>query len=195
MRSKAFYERPWRRPGRAGCVLRRSTSGPGGGPRPTGLDRFALLLLAGQACQPQLVMHPHQRVHLPGLLVIGQYELGAAGQSAGCRRSSSHAYACHAARLGVVRVVRVLRFPAESNSSVTVVSGCPPRPMRAISLSHSTWASASAFFRAAENTEYSEGFAAITVARSALRSLPYPGTWAVLARARSSRSVVLSSAR
>ena len=26
--------------------------------RPTGLDRFALLLLAGQACQPQLVMHP-----------------------------------------------------------------------------------------------------------------------------------------
>ena len=68
-------------------------------------------------------------------------------QSAGCHRSRSHAYACHAARLGAVRAMRVLRFPAESNSSVTVVSGCPPRPMRAISLSHSTWASASAFFR------------------------------------------------
>ena len=47
-------------------------------PRPTGLDRFALLLLAGQACQKQLVMHPHQRVHLRRLL-IGQDELGAAG--------------------------------------------------------------------------------------------------------------------
>ena len=69
-------------------------------------------------------------------------------QSAGCRRSRSHAYACHAARLGVVRVIWVLRFPAESNSLVTVVSGLPPRPMRAISLSHSTWASASALFYA-----------------------------------------------
>ena len=29
-----------------------------------GLDRFALLLLACQPCQTQLVMHPNQRVHL-----------------------------------------------------------------------------------------------------------------------------------
>ena len=55
-------------------------------------------------------------------------------QSAGCRRSSSHAYACHAARLGAVRV---LRFPAESNSSVTVVSGCPPRKASGIAASPS----------------------------------------------------------
>ena len=121
-----------------------------------GLDRFALLFLPRQACQPQLVMHPHQRVTFAACS-SGRTSSVRRDQSAGCRRSSSHAYACHAARLVVVRVVRVLRFPAESNSSVTVVSGCPPRPMRAISLSHWTWASASAFFRAAENTEYSEG--------------------------------------
>ena len=40
-----------------------------------GLDRFALLLLAGQPCQPQLVMHPHQRVRLHSLLVICQDKL------------------------------------------------------------------------------------------------------------------------
>ena len=43
-----------------------------------GLDRFALLLLAGQPgqpCQPQLIMHPHQRVRLHRLLVIGHNKL------------------------------------------------------------------------------------------------------------------------
>ena len=47
----------------------------------------------------------------------------------GWRRSSSHAYACHAGRwLVAVRVVRVLRFPAASNSSVVTVSRWSPRP-------------------------------------------------------------------
>ena len=35
-----------------------------------GLDRFALLLLAGQPCQKQLVMDPDQRVHLRRLVMI-----------------------------------------------------------------------------------------------------------------------------
>ena len=43
--------------------------------RPTGLDRFALPFLPSQPRQPQLVMHPHQRVRLHSLLVIGQDEL------------------------------------------------------------------------------------------------------------------------
>ena len=42
-----------------------------------GLNRFALLVLAGQPCQPQLVMHPHQRVRLHSLLMIGHDKLGA----------------------------------------------------------------------------------------------------------------------
>ena len=40
-----------------------------------GLDRFALLLLAGQPCQPQLVMDPDQRVRLHRLIVICHDEL------------------------------------------------------------------------------------------------------------------------
>ena len=96
----------------------------------------------------------------------------AAGRSvrahlSGWRRSSSHAYACHTARPVVVRVVRVLTFPAASNSSVTVVSWPAPRAMRAMWLSHSVSASASAsaFFMLAEKSEYSDGFAVIAAAR------------------------------
>ena len=43
--------------------------------RRAGLDRFALLVLAGQPCQPQLVMDPHQRIRLRSLIVIGHDEL------------------------------------------------------------------------------------------------------------------------
>ena len=65
----------------------------------------------------------------------------------GCRRSSSHAYACHAGRLVVVvRVVRVWGFRPASYSSVVTVSRWSPLPMRAIWLSHSTSVAASAFY-------------------------------------------------
>ena len=72
----------------------------------------------------------------------------------GWRRSSSHAYACHAGRLVVVRVVRVLRFPTGSYSSVVTVSRWSPLAMRAIWLSHSTSVAASAFLccRKSRNT-------------------------------------------
>ena len=55
-----------------------------------------------------------------------------------------------------MRVVRVLRFPTASNSSVTVVSRWSPLAMRAIWLSHSTSVAASAFFMVSENSEYGD---------------------------------------
>ena len=56
---------PWRRVSRRGKLDQRQDEDV------VGLDRFALLFLAGQPCQPQLVMDPHQRVRLRSLLVIG----------------------------------------------------------------------------------------------------------------------------
>ena len=63
---------PWRPVSRRGKLDQRQAR------RRAGLDRFALLLLAGQPCQPcqpQLVMDPHQRVRLQRLIVIGHDEL------------------------------------------------------------------------------------------------------------------------
>ena len=60
---------PWRPVSRRGKLDQRQEEDV------AGLDRFARLLLAGQPCQPQLVMDPHQRVRLRRLLVIGHHQL------------------------------------------------------------------------------------------------------------------------
>ena len=57
------------------------------------------------------------------------------------------------------------------------------------SRSHSFSASASAFFMQRTNWIYGDGWAANAAASSALRSLAYPGIWAVFPSARSSRMV------
>ena len=60
---------PWRPVSRRGKLDQRQEEDV------AGLNRFARLLLAGQPGQPQLVMHPHQRVHLRSLLMIGHNKL------------------------------------------------------------------------------------------------------------------------
>ena len=56
-----------------------------------------------------------------------------------------------------MRVVRFVTAPVSSNSSVVTVSRCSPRPIRAISPSHSNSLTASAFFIVLENSEYGDG--------------------------------------
>ena len=84
-------------------------------------------------------------------------------------------------------MVRFVTLPSSSSSSVVTVSRCSPWPMRAMSLSHPISLPASAFFMLPRNSRNGDGFAVIAAASSALRSLAYPGIWAVLASARSSR--------
>ena len=60
---------PWRPVSRRGKLDQRQDEDV------AGLDRFALLFLSGQPCQPQLVMDPDQRVRLRSLLMICQDHL------------------------------------------------------------------------------------------------------------------------
>ena len=89
----------------------------------------------------------------------------------------------------------VVNEPANTINSIfgTCLGNCED-PDRIISWSSRTpafsaSASASAFFMLFRKCKYSDGFAVIAVASSALRSLAYPGIWAVFPSARSSRMV------